>query len=223
MKLIPQEKIEEMLDWAYDKALNGTTGFDSAYKLAEDYKKDYPNDLEKQIDSFINWQCAKSAISGAITSIGGFVILAATLPINITTVLAIQFRMIITIAILCGYDVKNDKIKTLIYACSAKQPIYKILKEAGIQITKKVGVKLIQRIPISVIRKINKIIGFKLITKFGQKGIINLGKAIPVLGMGLGAAIDAVSTKTVGKFSKKILMSQKTKNDFIEVDVLEEK
>ena len=228
MTIISQDTMQKVLNVAYNKAVNGLSisglpDFDSAYKLAEDYKTKYPNDLEKQIDSFINWQCTKAGLSGATTGFGGFITMAVTLPANITSVIAIQLRMIATIAILCGYDVKNDKVKTLIYCCLVKQSIEDVIKATGIKIAQKFGVKLIQRIPMDIIKIINKAVGFKLITKFGQKGFVNLGKAVPLFGAVLGATIDVASTKAIGTFTKKTLMSEQTKNNFIEAEIIEEK
>lgn len=226
MTILSQETIQKILNFAYDKAVNGVnlTGcpdFASAYELAKEYQKKYPNNLEKQIDSFINWQCAKAGLSGAITGFGGFVTMAVTLPANITSVIAIQLRMIATIAILCGYDVKSDKVKTLVYCCLVKQSIENIIKEAGVKVAQKFAVKLIQRMPYDMIKVINKTVGIKLITKFGQKGVVNLGKEVPLFGSLLGAGIDIVSTKAIGAFSKITLMSQNTKQDFIEAEVVE--
>jgi len=221
MKLISQNTMGKILNWSYDKAINGLPAFSSAYDLAQEYKTKYPNNLEKQIDSFINWQCARAGLSGAITGIGGFATMALTLPANITSVIAIQLRMIATIAVLCGYDVKSDKVQTLVYCCLVKQSVEDMLKTAGIKITQKIGVKLIQRIPMDIIKIINKAVGFKLITKFGQKGIINLGKAVPLFGAVLGASIDVASTKAIGSFTKKVLMDENTKQNFIDAEIVE--
>jgi hypothetical protein len=225
MKLISQETMKKILNFAYEKAINGIPeiSFDSAYKLAEDYKKGYPNDLEKQIDSFINWQCKIAALSGISTGLGGFITMAVTLPANITTVLAIQLRMITTIALLCGYDVKNDKVKILVYCCLVKQSFEDIIKSIGVKFAEKYSIKLIQRIPYDVIKVINKYVGMKLITKFGQKGLINLGKLVPFVGCFLGATIDWTSTKAIGVYSKNQLMSEVTKQNFIETEIIEEK
>ena len=225
MGLISQETMKRILEFAYEKAINGIPGiFDSAFDLAKDYKTKYQNNLEKQVDSFINRQCTTSAISGASTGLGGFLTMSFTLPTNITTVLAIQIRMIATIAILCGYDVNNDKVKALIFCCLVKQSIEDIIKETiGIKIAEKFSVKLIQRMPYDLIKIINKKVGVKLITKFGQKGVINLGKLVPVVGVFLGATIDWYSTKVVGIFTKKALMSEEMKNNFIEAEIAEEK
>lgn len=36
---LTESKIMQALDWAYDKAINGVTGLDSASELAESYMK----------------------------------------------------------------------------------------------------------------------------------------------------------------------------------------
>ena len=147
--------------------------------------------------------------------------MAFTLPANIASVIAIQLRMIATIAILCGYNVKSDKVQTLVYCCLVKRKMDDIIKSIGVKIAQKAGVKLIQRIPKDIIKIINKTVGLKLITKFGQKGCINLGKAIPFLGVALGATIDFTSTKSIGIFTKKALIPVAyTEQSFINTEVI---
>lgn len=51
---------------------------------------------------------------------------------------------------------------------------------------------LIKRMPIEMIKQINKRVGFRLVTKFKEKGVINLGKCIPIIGSIIGGTIDAV-------------------------------
>lgn len=221
MEKISQNNIVNFLDWSYNKVINGLPAFDSAYSLAKEYQNKYQDNIGKQIDSFVNWQCAKAGISGAATGFGGFATMAFTLPANIASVLAIQLRMIATIAILCGYNVKNDKVKILIYGCLVKQRIEDIIKVAGIKISQKIGINLIKKMPMHIIKAINKAIGGRIITKFGQKGIINLGKGIPVLGAVVGATIDVTSTKSVGSFAKKALMSKQNKQNFIDAKIVE--
>ena len=52
----------------------------------------------------------------------------------------------------------------------------------------------------------NKKVGFRLVTKFGQKGIINLGKLVPIVGGVIGGTVDTVGTLTVGKTAKKLFI-----------------
>ena len=45
--------------------------------------------------------------------------------------------------------------------------------------------------------KINQKVGFRFITKFGAKGIVNLGKLLPGVGAVVGGGLDLVETKII--------------------------
>lgn len=56
---------------------------------------------------------------------------------------------------------------------------------------------MIKKVPGEVLKKINQAVGFRLVTKFGEKGVVNLGKMIPVAGALIGAGVDTVSTQVI--------------------------
>lgn len=58
---------------------------------------------------------------------------------------------------------------------------------------------------------INQKVGFRLLTKFGQKGAINLGKAVPLVGGIIGGAFDTVTTDIIGKIAKKTFINDDDK------------
>ncbi|WP_299232886.1 EcsC family protein [uncultured Bacteroides sp.] len=198
--------IRKSLDFAYDKAVNGVVGLDSAYELADDYMKGKNSFLSKA-NSLINWQCCKAATSGFITGIGGLLTIPVTLPANITSVLFVQVRMIAAIAIMGGYDVKDDRVRSLVYTCLVASSCKEVLKNFGIKLGQKVAVKAIQQIPVAIITKINQAVGFRLLTKFGQKGLVNLGRVVPLLGGIIGGGVDLVSTKKIGNIARDVFIS----------------
>ncbi len=200
---IDYDIVRKSLDYAYDKAINGVVGLDSSYELAHDYMKGEGN-LYNKSNSLIKWQCGKAATSGFITGIGGLLTIPVSLPANITSVLFVQVRMIAAIAIMGGYDVKDDRVKSLVYSCLVASSYKDVLKNFGVELGKKVAVKAIQQIPFSVITKINQAVGFRLLTKFGEKGLINLGKAIPFLGGIIGGTVDFISTKKIGNIARDV-------------------
>jgi hypothetical protein len=68
-----------------------------------------------------------------------------------------------------------------------------------------------------MLTKINRAVGFRLITKFGKTGVINLGKGIPLLGSAVGAVFDGVSTNIVGNAAIKTFVEyDKVKEDNVE-------
>jgi len=207
-KEIEISKIQKVLDFAYDKAVNGVKGLDSAEELAEGYMRE-EGTLEDKVNRLIRWQNTKAGTSGFLTGLGGVLTMPVTLPANITSVLYVQIRMISAIAYMGGYDLKDDKVKTFVYACLIGTSVNEIIKKAGIEIGKKITTNSIKAISAKTIVQINQKIGFRLVTKFGEKGVINLGKTVPFVGGIIGGFIDSKTTNTIGNTAKKIFIDEK--------------
>jgi hypothetical protein len=193
--------IKKVLDWAYDKAINGAGLVDSASVLAEDYQKMHI-DPDRAIDSLIKWQTTKCATAGFITGLGGLVTLPVVIPANISSVIFMQLRMVAAIAMIRGYDPKSDQVQSLAYVCLTGSAATDILKSVGIRIGQQVTERAISRISGQVITQINEKVGFTLLTKYGGKGMINLSKAVPLIGGVVGGAVDASTTRIIGKTAK---------------------
>ena len=200
-KELTESTIQKALDFAYDKAVNGVKGLDSAEELAENYL-DKDGSLEDKVNSLIRWQNTKAGTAGFVTGLGGLLTMPVSLPANITSVLYLQIRMISAIAYMGGYDLKDDKVKTFVYACLVGSSANEIIKKAGIEIGKKLATNTIKNISGKIITQINQKVGFRLLTKFGEKGVINLGKAIPFLGGIIGGFIDTASTNLIGNTAR---------------------
>lgn len=202
MALITQEQIANALEWAYEKSVNGVAGMDSASELADSYKKGNKDSAYEQANSLIRWQNTKAGTSGFITGLGGLMTLPVAIPANVASVLYVQIRMIAAIAHLGGYDLKDDKVKTLVYLCLVANSAKDVLKDVGVAVGNKVGMNIVKSIPGKTLQEINKRVGFKLFTKFGEKGIINLSKVVPILGGLIGGSFDAYTTNSVGNVAR---------------------
>lgn len=64
----------------------------------------------------------------------------------------------------------------------------------------------IKKIPGAALVKINQKVGFRFITKFGEKGIINLGKMLPLAGGVIGGGVDVASTSIIAKNAIRMFM-----------------
>lgn len=200
---LTETKISELLNWTYEKTLNGIPRADSAYDLAEDFLSKHET-VDKAIDSLIRWQNTKSGTSGFLTGLGGFLTLPVSIPVNIASVIYIQMRMIAAIAHMRGYDLKDDQVKTFVFLCLTGQSAADILKQTGIIMGQLMVKQAIKKLPGEVTKAINKKVGFKLVTKFGEKGVINLGKALPLVGGIIGGTVDGIGTHIIGKTAKTI-------------------
>ncbi len=65
---------------------------------------------------------------------------------------------------------------------------------------------MIAKISGATLVKINQRIGFRFITKFGEKGIINLGKGIPVVGGVVGGGFDFATTRVIAYTAKNMFI-----------------
>jgi len=200
-----ESKMTQVLDWAFDKAVNGLPGTDTVEELAESYLRKNSS-VEKAIDNLIRWQNAKGVTSGFLTGLGGLITLPVAIPANIASVMYVQIRMIATIAQMRGYDLKDDQVKTFVFVCLTGQAATDILKQAGVKLGTALANQAIKKIPVEVIKAINKSVGIRLVTKFGEKGIVNLGKAVPLVGGIIGGTVDGIGTNTIGKTAKKVFI-----------------
>ena len=200
-------RVGKAMEWAYGAAINGVPGLGSAQDLAQSYlDNDLP--LDKQIDSLIRWQKTKCATSGFVTGIPGILAAPITIPANISSVMYVQTRMIAAIAYMAGYDIKNDKVQTLTYICLAGSGGIDILRTTGVKVSTRIAENFIaKQVSAQALISINKAVGMRLVTKFGEKGVINLGKGAPIVGAVIGATIDTLATHGIGKTAKTIFVS----------------
>ena len=207
-KKLSKENIIKVLDSIYDKALQGLPATPTIEELAEDYLKANNNDKEKAIDSLIKWAVAKSSASGFVSSGGGLITLPVAIPAGLTASFYIQMRMVAAIAIVSGYDPRSDQVKTLVYCCLVGDSCMNLLKKAGVKIGEKLTRKVISSISRETLIVINRSVGFRLVTKFGEKGVINLGKCIPVVSGFIGGGFDGSSCYISGKTAKKLFFKK---------------
>jgi len=199
-----EREMMNLLDACYDKALQGVLpGEKSIEELAEDYL--YKSSSKKKaIDDLIGYQTLLCGTNGFITGLGGLLVLPVAIPTNILSTIYIQLRMIAAIAYINGYDIYSDQVRTIAYACLTGSSTTKVLKNVGIKMGEKVVINVIKKIPVEVLVKINQQVGFRLVTKFGQKGLVNFGKMIPLVGGVVGGAFDTGMTLTIGNVAKKV-------------------
>lgn len=195
--------IQKALEWSYEKALTGSGVLGTAQELGEEYLKANNYNKEDAANSLIRWQNTKAATGGFVTNLGGIVTLPVAIPVNMASSLYIQLRMIAAIAYIGGHDVLDDRIKSLCFVCLTGNSAAEVVKSAGVQFGTKFTAAAIQKyITGEMIKSINKAVGFRLVTKAGSTGILNLTKMVPFLGGVVGGTFDAVTTNAVGNVAR---------------------
>lgn len=200
----------KVVKWLADQGINGVPPLSSARDLALEYQIDagYENDDER-VDSLINWETSKNFTSGFISGLGGVITLPVTIPSALGASWIIQARMAGAIAEIYGHSVKEDRVRTLVLLSLLGDAGKEVLKQAGIKVGRKITEQAIKGVSGKALQEINKQIGFRLLTKAGQTGVVNLTKLVPVVGGLVGGTVDAISCRAVGRVSKEAFAPKK--------------
>ena len=199
-----EREMMNLLDVCYDKALQGVLpGEKSIEELAEDYLAK-TSSREKAIDKLIGYQTVLCGTNGFITGLGGLLVLPVAIPANVAGVIYVQLRMTAAIAYINGYDIYSDQVRTIAYACLTGSSAANVLKNVVIKISEKMAVNALKKVPGAILIKINQPVGFRLVTKFGQKGLMNVVKMMPLVGGVVGGVFDTGMTLTIGNVAKKL-------------------
>jgi len=198
-----ESKALEITTYITNLAIDGAGPLDSAADLAGEYQRDGAyGSVAERVDSLIRWECAKNTATGFLTGLGGLPTLPVAVPASILSAWVVQARLAAAIAALYGHEIDSDRVRTFVLLTLLGDSGKEILKQAGINIGNKMAMAALKKVPGRVLIEINKKVGFRLLTKFGEKGAINLVKWIPLAGGLVGAAVDGISCAAVGKTAK---------------------
>ena len=149
-------------------------------------------------------QVTKCTTTGFLTGLGGLITLPATITADIGSSMYVQIRMIAAIAVMGGYSLQDDVVKSMVFATLLKVEVGNLLKQVGVKTANRASLQLLKKLPGTVLTKINQKLGFRFLTKFGQKGVINLVKVVPVAGGVVNGGLNLVETKAIGKRAMKV-------------------
>ena len=199
----PVQLMLDGLNWIYDRALEGGLGMAGAEEMADSYFA-ATGSPEAAIDSLIRWQVAKASATGFVTNIGGLITLPVAIPVNLTGVLFIQLNMVAAIAHLRGHSIHSDRVRSFAYVSLIGDRARAVLKEAGVNIGTRLTAQAISRISGATLIRINQAVGFRLVTKAGTDGVVNLAKFSQLGGGIVGGTIDGATTRGIGAVAKKL-------------------
>ena len=180
--------------------------------------------LERAIEELIEDQARWNAGTGFLTGLGGFGLLPMQMPAAVTATWVIQTRLVATIADLHGLDLAHEAVRTQILLTLLGDEAREVLKQFGVKLSQRIAQAQLRRLPAVVLEAINRAVGFRLVSRFGQQGVVNLHQAIPVLGGLVGGGIDYVMTRKLGEFAANELgrhgSSAAAEADVIDVEVI---
>lgn len=186
-----------------DLGVDGLGPLAGAVEVADEHLRSASGDVDRAVQRLIATHTRVVGATGFATGVGGAWTLPVAIPADLTILYAYSARCAAGVAHLRGFDVETDEVRSLVLISLLGSAGAAVLADAGIKVAQKGALSALRKLPGRVLIEINKKVGFRLITKFGEKGVINLGKLVPLVGGPVGAAVNVATMRTVGTYAKR--------------------
>ncbi|CAM3166525.1 EcsC family protein [Corallococcus sp. ZKHCc1 1396] len=195
----------EVVNAVLDAGFAGLGPLCSATGLADEYLGDARYaDHEARINALIHWETGKLFTTGFLSGLGGLLTLPVALPAGLGVSWAVQARLVGAIARIHGHDVEEDRVRTLTLLAIVGDIGKEVVKQAGIEVGHQLGMRALEAVPKHALSSINRAVGFRLVSKAGPRGIVNLSKVVPLAGGLVGGAVDALACRAVGATARRL-------------------
>ncbi|HEY8588373.1 MAG TPA: EcsC family protein [Naasia sp.] len=191
---------EQLVGRVIELGINGGGPLKGAVPIADEHLMGAGGDREEAIRRLIATHVRLAAASGFVTGLGGVATLPVMVPAAMAGLYIIATRMAAGVAHLRGYDVRSEEVRSAILIALLGSAGVATLKKAGVEIGRKSTAAALHKLPGRVLVELNKKVGYRLVTKAGEKGIVNLGKLVPLVGGPIGATVDGVSCRTIATY-----------------------
>jgi hypothetical protein len=195
-------RIKVAIDRILALGIDGAGRFKSAEEVAREHLAQH-GDPEVAIKRVIATHTRLVGATGFAMGLGGVVVLPVTIPGDVGTFYLLSTRCVAAVAHLRGYDVASDEVRSIVLLSLLGASGAGIAAEAGGQLGTQAGMAALRQLPGALLIAINKKVGFRLFTKFGEKGAVNLVKLVPLVGGGVGAGVNVVSMRSIGAYAKR--------------------
>ncbi len=195
------DRAQQLSEQLLSRGISGLGPFKGAAEVANEHREN-SDDTEEAIRRLIRTHVRLAASSGFVTGLGGLATLPVTLPAGVTGLYLLGTRLSAAVAHLRGYDVASEEVQSAVMVTLLGSAGAEALKKAGVEIGKRSTTAALCNLPGRVLVEINKKVGYRLLSKFGRTGVLNLGKAVPVVAGVIGAGVDGVACQSIGIYAK---------------------
>jgi len=192
---------ERLVAQVVEFGIQGLGPLSTAVQTAEEHLVTAGGDREAAVQRLIATHVRLAAATGFVTGLGGIATLPVTVPAAMAGLYIIATRMTAGVAHLRGYDIETDEVRSGILVALLGSAGAAVLRNTGVQIGQQSTAAALQRLPGRVLTELNKRVGYRLVSKAGEKGVVNLTKLVPLVGGPIGAAVDGVSCKTIAGYA----------------------
>jgi EcsC protein family len=187
-----------------DKAIDGFPGFPNAREVARKQLM-RTHDIEHAVRRVIEQHVRLAGAQGFINNLGGLAALPVTIPANIVGLALLHVRMAAAIAYLRGHELADPRVRA---ACLmvllgedgvAEGRKNKLLPGTPYEVATGLG-----PIPEGLLDQISKLAATTVTSRVtGKRAALVVTKNIPLIGGGVGGAVDAYTMYASGRFASR--------------------
>ena len=170
--------------------LDGRGPIRSADRVAEAALRG-AEDPEAAIEKLVREHVAIGAAGGFVTGVGGHLTpLPVALAASLSEFYVVATRMVGAIAIVRGYDVRQPVVRTAVLLTLVAARSDEVLTQEGVSVGTLPRIAL-RRLPPGALMLVNKAVCLRVLRRVNERSSTRLGHGVPVLGGGIGAALDS--------------------------------
>lgn len=199
-QLAPAENLSaDVFHQILELAITGKGSLSGAKKIAGEQLEKH-RDHEAAVRSIVTQHIALAGGQGFATNWGGFLVSLVTIPANIAASAFVQARMAAAVAHLRGYELSDPRVRTAILMCMLGPKAAETLLAKGTIPSSPLAVATAPVFDSHLDGVVSKALLDRAMNQVGGKRIgVFLAKGIPLVGGGVGGAVDAWSANVVAK------------------------
>ncbi|MGI8614941.1 MAG: EcsC family protein [Nocardioidaceae bacterium] len=185
-----------------ERAIDGVGPVKGAAAAADVKLAEANGDVAAAVSALTDTHVRMAGVQGFATNIGGLVTLAFSIPANITGLALLQCHLVAGIAHLRGYDLQDLRVRNAILVCLiGEDGVRDLLKRKRLPSSPMALATSPVHDP-ALDTKIANEVTTELVAKIGgRRAALVVGRRIPLLGGGVGAITDGLSTYQIGRYA----------------------
>lgn len=183
--------VAKVVQQLLEVGIDGRGRFHSAADVADAALAEHGGDPDRAVDAIVTDHLKLAGASGFLTNLGGFAMMAVSLPANVVGFYVLATRMAAAIARVRGHDLARPEVRSAVLLSLVGADAQDLLARAGLVApTGRLTGLATQHLSGPALMVVNKAVGFRILTQAGKGAFARFGKAVPFVGGAVGAGMD---------------------------------
>lgn len=192
------------------RAIDGVGPYRGAAAAARAQLAESGGDRPAAVAGLIERHVRAAGVHGFVTNLGGMVTMPVTVPANVSGLVLLQSHLVASIAHLHGYDLDDQRVRNAVLACLLGPRGASGLVRSGLLPSSPMGLATSPVHDPGLDAPIAQAVSAELLGRVtGRRMVTTAGRRIPMLGGGVGAVSDGVSTYRVGRYAERELRARR--------------